>query len=647
MSDIRQPVIRYRTSIWLFSFLILVLFGVFSIGIVVNVRQWGNQWRRLELNHFITTSQALELLLETLLECNSMLEGDWSARNREDLERLLYPFRLNTSDRVFFVNKKGARQIFPVMEDRPELVDFSQTNPHWRRGWDGIRSLTAEYISWDQTPVVASINPEDFSIAGPGVLIIFERNRAVFDWPEKRVTGFILFSILGLIFAYIVVLYYGRKMLQPFSRLEAILGDASSVKTDLIRLDDDFRDPVQRSIETFAGTIRKLREQEDRLEYLGDKLEQRMSPMDAYEEDLLASVNTGIITFDQNRTIMTLTSRVPQLLHLEKSDVRGSACEEVFGIDSEIYRVVSNALNRQQTVQQHQWRWDQHNRQPIWLSISTTLIQTPNGDITGVGCVVRDVTLFKRLRNQIREKQHLAALGELSAGVAHEFRNPLGAIQGNAQFLAESITESDLREVAFEICHEVSGLERIIRDFLNFARPVQPDVSSLDLGQLFSEEAAALSRQYDSLVQFSIEPMNEPRIAEIDENQFRQLIRNVLANACQAMQGRGDINVSIEPVTLQSVVPEEPDHYIIRVRDTGPGVPVDRLDEVFKPFYTSRTEGIGLGLAIVKKITLMHNGFVEFEKNTETGAVLRLTIPIRFDPEKTVILKQTGGDDLE
>jgi signal transduction histidine kinase len=633
MNEQKQPRIRYRTSIWLFSFLILVLFGVFSIGVAINVANWGHEWKQTELVNFIVNSHSLEVMLRSSPERQAVFDGVWTPETTQEIRRMLQPFQLKPFDRIFLVYRRRGVQIFPDIEERDELVDFSWQNPFWKRAWEGIRGLTVEYDSWDGTSVIARIVPENFSDAGPGVLIIFERDQEVFHKTDVRIKSFILFSILGLLCAYIVVFYYGGKMLQPYARLEKILSDAVSMKSRAIKSEDDFRDPVQRAIETFAEAIDRLQKQEYRLEYLGDRLEQPMAPMDAYEEELLAKVNTGIVTFDQNRMIQTMTSRVPKLLRLQVSDVRGETCETVFGADSEICRVLDMALIQKKVVRQKNWKWQQCGQKPVWLSISTTLIQSSDNTIVGVGCVIRDITLLKKLRSQIREKEHLAALGELSAGIAHEFRNPLGAIQGNAQFLSEEIAHDDLAGVALEICNEVKGLERIIRNFLQFARPVQPDVSSVDLCRVIHEEISAMEKVCARKTQMELVSEKESVPVEIDENLFRQVIRNCIENACQAMEEQGKLVIKMEIILSDPDTFKSCEHCVIRFIDTGPGVPVELTEEVFKPFFTTREEGTGLGLAIVKKIVLMHNGFVEFEQRHERGAVLRITFPVMHDSD--------------
>lgn len=638
MNEQKQPKIRYRTSIWLFSFLILVLFGVFSLGVAVNVAKWGRESKESELVNFIIHSHYLEILLRMSPEKQAFYDGLWSLETEQEICRLLQPFQLKPLDRVYLVYRDRGVQIFPKIEKKDELLAFSFENPFWKRAWEGIRSLTVEYVSWDGVSVIARIVPENVSEAGPGVLIVIERDQKVFKRNDIRTRWFFLFSILGLLSAYIVVIYYGRKMLQPYMRLEKILSDAVSMKLQAIKSEEDFRDPVQRAIETFAEAIIRLQKQEYRLEYLGDKLESPMTPMDAYEEELLAKVNTGIVTFDQNRVIQTMTSRVPKLLGLTLSNVKGEKCEAVFGSDSEICRVLNMALNQKKVVRQKNWLWQHEGKKPVWLSISTTLIHSTDDSLIGVGCVIRDITLLKKLHSQIREKEHLAALGELSAGIAHEFRNPLGAIQGNAQYLSEEISDKNLAGIATEIFSEVRGLERIIRDFLQFARPVQLEVSPIDLSEMIREEISVMEKLYSPNILFELQQNVHSIVAEIDEHLFRQVIKNCIENARQAMEGHGKLVINLQKASSDQEGIQSRDHCVIRFIDTGPGVPADLLEEVFKPFFTLREEGTGLGLAIVKKIVLLHNGFVEFEQRSEPGAVLRIAIPLQYDPEKVEIL---------
>lgn len=266
----------------------------------------------------------------------------------------------------------------------------------------------------------------------------------------------------------------------------------------------------------------------------------------------------------------------------------------------------------------------------------------------GVGCVVRDITIIKRLRYQIREKEHLAALGELSAGMAHEVRNPLGAIQGNAEYLATEIREDELRSIAMEIRKEVQGLERIIRDFLNFARPVPPDVSPIDLMPIIRDEAVRAQQAWGRDVSLHIEGPEAGAVLELDEHLMRQVLKNVFDNACQMMQGRGRLIITVTPPDheqgRESCLGRDGSAWILRIQDTGPGIPPGQEESVFKPFFSAREGGTGLGLAIVKKIILTHNGFVEFEKHSGSGAHMTITLPETYDPDRTQTFSRDAID---
>lgn len=646
MTEKKQPAISYRRSIWLFSFLLLVLFGVFSIGAGLNIMQMGSEWRQAELTHFLSTTSSIEQLLMNTETGNRALEGEWNASVQAGLETLFQPYRLNTADRVMLVFRDSIRNVFPVMSGDINLGKDSRKIQQWQAGWEGIRSVSSEYIALDSTPVIASVAPEKYSEAGPGVLIVTERKMEVFERIDERVRFLLLLCIVGLICAYILVIYYGRKMLQPFDRLETILTEAASVKAEGVVSADAYTDPVQRSIETFALAVSRLLEQEERLELLSNRLEEAVSPEDAYESDVLATVNAGIVTFDSRLNIQSVTERIPELLHVSDQNIRGRDCAEVFGHGSVLCRMVTHSMRHQAPIRQQHWCWEPPGMPPIWFSLSTILIRSPGGAITGIGCVVRDITLLKRLRNQIREKEHLAALGELSAGIAHELRNPLGAIQGNAEYLAGELQQEALVQIALEIRDEVLILERIIRDFLNFARPAQPDVTPVDLKGLIQEELDRIRSVYGDGIDVTLTAPDTPVPLEMDENLMKQVFKNAFNNACQMMSGKGSLSVHISAPNLENNNggASGGTEWLIEIKDTGPGVPPDQVETVFKPFISRREGGTGLGLAIVKKIILMHNGYVEFEKREAPGAVLRIFLPESYDPDSTLI---TTRDDTD
>lgn len=641
MSPRKQPAISYRNSIWLFSFLLLLLFGVFTIGIGVNVLIMGREWRNNELNHFLTTSDSLQTLLLNTNTGYLLLNGDFSEHQKTEALKLLRPYQLNARDKVYLVFKEGLVQIFPVFI--PKRSSTSKTQPEaWKKGWEGIRSLTAEYERADGVRVLASVTPERFTDAGPQVLIVVERDSKLFTRIDFTARTLMAMCLGGLVFAYIIVLYYGRKMTQPYTRLEDILRTVETTSSGILGEVDLYKDPVQRSIETFAVVVATLQEQEERLENLGNRLDDMVSLDSGNTESLLASVRAGVITFDADLIIQSVTSQVGPLLNMPNRVFKGVTCQDVFGQDSVVSKSIELSLRHRKSMKNREFYWDLPGFSPVWMNLSTTIIRSSDGKLSGIGCVVRDITVLKRLKDQVREKKHLAALGELSAGIAHEFRNPLGAIQGNAQYLAEEMKSGDLHDIAVEIRDEVQGLERIIRDFLSFARPFHPEISRVSICTMIEDELEIIETNYSGQIVVHCSANFQEGFVEIDENLFRQALRNVFTNACEAMNGNGALEVNIrKPHSTADSLPSGCRRdWVIEISDTGPGVDVARSEELFVPFTTHREGGTGLGLAIVKKIVLIHNGTVEFQDNRRPGATIVITLPGNYDPDQTLILRR-------
>jgi two-component system, NtrC family, sensor histidine kinase HydH len=223
------------------------------------------------------------------------------------------------------------------------------------------------------------------------------------------------------------------------------------------------------------------------------------------------------------------------------------------------------------------------------------------------------------IEEQLRRADRLSALGELSAGMAHEIRNPLGSIRGTAEILREGITADDPRsEFATILIQEVDRLNRVVQDFLDFARPAETGRSAVDLNGLL-QELLLLTRQPARSGGVGVEftPGVIP-LVQADREQLRQAFLNLILNAFQAMPDGGvlaiDSGCSDDRVRLS-------------FRDSGVGIPAAQLERIFNPFFTTRREGTGLGLAIVHRIIQGHGGRIEVSSEPGQGTTFTLTFP--------------------
>ena len=226
--------------------------------------------------------------------------------------------------------------------------------------------------------------------------------------------------------------------------------------------------------------------------------------------------------------------------------------------------------------------------------------------------------IIVEIEDQLRQADRLTALGELSAGLAHEIRNPLGSIRGTAEILYDSLPEDHhFGEFSKILIKEVDRLNQVVEDFLNFARPNSNPQTEFKPGEVL-HEVIQLVQQQAIAGRIAIHWEQPPiPLAVGDPIQFKQVFLNLILNALQAIQSDGE-------VWIESKIAEE--ETILIFRDSGPGIPVDLLDKVFNPFFTTKLDGTGLGLAITYRIVQSYHGKISVNNSPNGGAEFVLTL---------------------
>ena len=240
---------------------------------------------------------------------------------------------------------------------------------------------------------------------------------------------------------------------------------------------------------------------------------------------------------------------------------------------------------------------------------------------------VRTLRRYLVLQQEAARQERLAALGGMAAVLAHEIRNPLGAIKGLAQFLGEKNTANPTQqEMTHTIAQEATRLERLVNDLLTYARPRPPDRQPTNLPAVLGEvlrlvlpaaEAAGVVCRLDM-------PEEAPPIAA-DPEQLKQLFGNLALNALQAMPQGGRLTLAVRSMDGKGSQRRPVE---VAVEDTGSGIPKADLPRVFEPFYTTRTKGTGLGLAICKQIVEAHGGAIRVARTGPEGTTILVTLPV-------------------
>jgi signal transduction histidine kinase len=239
---------------------------------------------------------------------------------------------------------------------------------------------------------------------------------------------------------------------------------------------------------------------------------------------------------------------------------------------------------------------------------------------------------------ELVQAEHLATMGELAAGVAHEIRNPLAGIAGAIEIITKDFPKDHPdRDVLEDLRQEVHRIEKVLNDLLVYARPKPPQFGRVDLKETVAHTLHLARQQtHTKRVEFSIQiPPGLPAFL-MDSEQLHQVLLNLVLNGIQAIENEGKITVAAR--VQNSGAPNRPDLMEIAVSDTGPGIPPENLERIFRPFYTTKRGGTGLGLSLCRRIISQHGGTLTVESEPHKGSRFIIRLPLRetFEEAKEI-----------
>lgn len=364
------------------------------------------------------------------------------------------------------------------------------------------------------------------------------------------------------------------------------------------------------------AAVNRLREQER-------AMKARAEASERLSEEIVASLTSGLLVVGQQAEVLTLNPAGRRLLGL--TDVTlAESFHEVLAAARPLAAVIDECLARRQPILRRTLQMKAPGAGGAsHLGVSVSPILDEQGLMHGAICLFTDLTAVVELEEQLRIKDSLARLGELTAGIAHEFRNGLATIHGYARLLdLESLPEAH-RPYVEGIRQETEALRQVVTNFLNFARPAELTLGPVDM-QAVADRAADEIRHDARQRGGEVRITGEFATVEGDEVLLRQAFSNLCRNALEAC-----VEAGVAPEIVISGSIDRPQGLLrIAVSDNGPGIDVANVDRLFRPFFTTRAGGTGLGLALVQKIIVTHNGRVTAGPAPGGGASLQVVLPL-------------------
>lgn len=368
---------------------------------------------------------------------------------------------------------------------------------------------------------------------------------------------------------------------------------------------------LQQALVAFTQTTRSMEEAYRRLESRIAELDRELESKNRelaftteYLSNLLESMSDGVVAVDTENVVTRFNRAAGVILGYAPSEVVGKVFPEVFGRDFAAPRFPGAMGLRAKSGR------------VVPVSERDSVVEGQNKRLGSVK-TFQDLSELIALREQLRQIDRLAAVGEMAATVAHEIRNPLGGIRGFAAFLAQDIPPEDpRRRLVDKINDGVRSLDRVVTELLEYTRPVDLCLRPSSCAAIVQSALGFL--HYDAK-RVAILTEIEPGLRILaDAEKLKQVVLNILLNAVQSITGSGEIHIRAEGDTSQVAV---------SFSDTGCGMKPEQIEKIFSPFFTTKEKGTGLGLAFCAKIVEGHGGDIEAVSEPGKGSTITVKLP--------------------
>ncbi len=446
-------------------------------------------------------------------------------------------------------------------------------------------------------------------------LLVTEGDSRVLDAITGASKKTLYFAVAVLVLLIPLTIALPRFILKPFKEMRETARSAGQLAYS------DGGDEVAEVIQSYENIINQLRQDEAELRRLYRDSSSKADRLEKFNLYILNSINSGVITVDLTGKVVGYNRAAGGILGYAESDVVGKHYLVAFPNELELGLLIEAGLERGEIISYREIELDRRDGTKLWLGAESSLIFDDNDRTIGITLLFTDLTELAKLQAELEINRRMAALGEMTAGLAHQLRNSMTAVSGFCQLLKKKTgPESDLGDIAESIRSEAANSEIMVSRFLNFARPLRLNVERFDPAALLLECIDKYRQESERRnISLSMGHARQEISCIGDVLLLKEAFGNLIDNSIRAVEADGNIDITLEQNEMATA---------IIIADNGPGIPDRAREKIFTPFFSSRPSGTGLGLALAQKIINLHEGRISFDAGRTRGAVCRVVLPV-------------------
>jgi len=598
--------IRLQTRLILYSTLLIVLIMAL-VFLLVEKRQSEIIQEEAKKRGMAIAQNLASISTNALLTYNYVVLEQNAERVALE-EDILYIIIHDKENKVAAYSQHGEKQGM-VLTDEVSQKAMRTKEPLIQSTYSGVKGSPLLDIS---IPVYIKESQEKWGTVRIGLSL--ER---MHEQISKTRLNLLLLGLFTIVLGNLGSIFFARRITKPISKL---VGTTISAAQGNLHQVIDIRtgDEIEELARNFNFMMEQIRRHRNELE---DRL-QEITSLKAYTDHVLASMTNGLMTIDLEKKIVTVNEMAKRIVGRGKEGIAGFSMEQVLGEQHPLYKILMETLTQEKGISHIEVEL-KRDGESLWLIAGTSLLIGGEGKTIGALVIFQDITQIKSLEEKLRQADRLAALGTLSAGLAHEIKNPLSAIKTFVQLLPQKIgNPSFMEKFNITVPREVDRINHLVEDLLELTRKrvrslvdLKADSLIHQVIDLHGEELKKGQIAFQDHLNKTILPVHG------DAETLYRAFSNLIINAIQAMPNGGTLSISSKLDSSSSSVE-------ITFRDTGIGMDETTAKNIFNPFFTTKDKGVGLGLALTRKIIEDHRGTIEVVSEKGMGTTFTVLLPV-------------------